>query len=357
MKNIIPILSLLLIITSCKKQNLPDPGHPPSSPPPEKKWVVSTFSGNGSRSIINGPAFLSTYHFPFDITINNNGVMLIADFGNSAIRSIAGDNVSTLVGTTDGFQNGPVSIAQFQEPFSITSDANGNIYVSDESDPRIRKISSDGIVSTYAGTAVEGFADGRADAAQFEPGSGIVSDPQGNVYVADALNNRIRKISITGDVTTIAGDGTSGFKDGNGINTKFNFPASITIDQQGNLYVTDAFNFRIRKITPAGVVTTFAGNGQDGVTDGNATSSEFTDNLNDLTADKNGNIYVEDGPLIRKISSQGVVTTIAGSVVGFKDGDALTAKFNLPIGIVIDANGNIYVTDVNNNRIRKISFQ
>jgi len=200
-------------------------------------------------------------------------------------------------------------------------------------------------------------ADGRADVAQFKPGSGIVADAQGNVYVADALNNRIRKISVTGDVTTIAGDGTSGFKDGNGTNAKFNFPAAVAIDNYGNLYVTDAFNFRIRKITPTGDVTTFAGNGQDGTVDGPGTNAEFTDNLNDLTTDANGNVYVEDGALIRKISADGIVTTIAGSVIGFKDGDGLSAKFNLPIGITVDGSGNIFVADVNNNRIRKISFQ
>ena len=348
---------LLLIITSCKKENIPNLSHPPSTPPAEKKWVVSTFSGNGSRSIVNGPLFKATYHFPFDITITNNGNMLIADFGNSAIRSIIGNNVSTLAGTTEGFLNGPVATAQFKEPFSITSDANGNIYVSDEQDPRIRKISPDGIVSTYAGSADAGFADGRADIAQFQPGSAIASDPQGNVYVADVLNNRIRKITVSGDVITIAGDGTAGFKDGNGTTTKFNYPASIAIDSQGNLYVTDAFNFRVRKITPNGDVSTLAGNGQDGTVDGSTTNSEFSDNLNDLITDTIGNVYVEDGPLIRKISSQGNVTTIAGSVIGFKDGDGLSAKFNLPIGIAIDTNGNLYVADVNNNRIRKISFQ
>jgi sugar lactone lactonase YvrE len=357
MNKIFFFIILIFISTACTKSNLPLTGNPSDNPPSGKKWIVTTYAGTGLRSFTNGPLLSSGFHYPFDITTDKNGILYVADFGNSSIRKISGDQVSILAGTISGFLNGPVSIAQFKEPFSIAADGNGNLYVSDESDPRIRKISSSGDVTTYAGSSIIGFADGKSDIAQFQPGNSIVADPQGNLYVADALNYRIRKISITGEVTTLAGNGTAGFKDGYGADAEFNYPSGIAIDNQGNLFVTDAFNFRIRKITPGGLVTTVAGNGQDTIVDGNISTASFSDNLNDLTVDSNGNIYVEDGPLIRKISIAGIVTTIAGTVIGFKDGDPQTAKFNLPIGITVDSNGILYVADVNNNRIRQISFQ
>jgi hypothetical protein len=353
MKIINIILLLLTVISSCKKNDLPGK-NPPSD---QKKWVVTTFAGTGSRSFNNGPVGFSTFHFPFDVTIDNNGVLYIADFENFSIRKISSGNVSTLAGTTEGFLNGPPSIAQFEGPFSITADANGNIYSTDDADPRIRKITPDGNVSTYAGTAIPGFADGKTNVAQFGFSNTITCDQQGNLFIADEFNNRIRKIDQAGNVTTVAGNGTAGYKDGIGTNAEFNLPTGIAIDHNGNLFISDAANFRIRKITPSGEVTTVAGNGRDGTIDGNSLTAGFSNNLNDLVADNNGNLFVEDGYLIRKISGNGTVTTIAGSGPGFKDGDGISAKFNVPVGITIDANGNLYIADVNNSRIRKISFQ
>jgi sugar lactone lactonase YvrE len=353
MKTINSILLLLTVIASCKKNDLPGKNPPPD----QNKWMVTTFAGTGSKSFNNGPVGSSTFHFPFDITMDNNGVLYIADFGNFSIRKILSGNVSTLAGTTEGFLNGPPTIAQFKGPFSITADTIGNIYSTDDSDPRIRKITPAGNVSTYAGTEIEGFADGKSNVAQFGLSNSITCDQQGNIYIADEFNNRIRKIDLAGNVSTVAGNGTAGYRDGNGSIAEFNYPTGIAIDHNGNLFISDGSNFRIRKISPSGEVTTVAGNGRDGTIDGNSLNAGFSNNLNDLVADNNGNLYVEDGYLIRKIFSNGTVTTIAGSGPGFKDGDGLTAKFNVPVGIAIDANGNLYIADVNNNRIRKISLR
>ena len=170
-------------------------------------------------------------------------------------------------------------------------------------------------------------------------------------------NNRIRKISATGRVNTIAGSNIAGFINGNGAAAQFSFPGGIAIDGQENLYVVDRGNFRIRKITPAGDVSTFAGSGTQGNADGNADVAQFNHDMHDIVIDKQGNLYIADNNRIRRVTPQGIVSTIAGSTFGFKDGDGDSAKFNFPNGLAIDAAGNIYVADLNNNRIRKISFE
>ncbi len=209
----------------------------------------------------------------------------------------------------------------------------------------------------YAGKSATGFADGNADTARFGLGNYLVADQIGNLYVSDVRNNRIRKINIDGKVSTIAGTGVAGFHDGEGSLAQFNFPGGIVIDRQGNLYVADRGNYRIRKISPAGVVSTVTGHGTAGDKDGDATQSEFSIDVHDMVIDDEGNLYLEDDNRIRKITSQGIVTTIAGSTAGYSDGEGLSAKFNYPNGLGIDADGKLYVTDLNNNRIRKISFE
>ena len=153
-----------------------------------------------------------------------------------------------------------------------------------------------------------------------------------------------------------AGNGTAGFNNGNGGAAQFFNPGGIAIDQQGNLYVSDRGNYRIRKITPGGQVSTFAGSGLQGDEDGTAALARFNAPL-DLVIDNEGNLYVTDNHRIRKISAQGVVSTVAGSTPGYADGDGVSAKFYYPAGMGLDAQGNIYVGDLLNNRIRKISFE
>ena len=199
------------------------------------------------------------------------------------------------------------------------------------------------MVTVVAGNGVRGFHDGSVDVAEFGESLGIVTDHDGNIYVSDWENKRIRKISTSGEVMTISGPAQSGF-------------GGITIDRQGNLYAADINNFRILKITPDGTIHPFAGSGVFGFKDGNADESMFG-SINDIVADEEGNVYASDENRIRKITAQGVVSTIAGSTAGYLDGDAITAKFNLPNGLAVDKQGNIYVADNNNNRIRKISFQ
>jgi prepilin-type N-terminal cleavage/methylation domain-containing protein len=212
-------------------------------------------------------------------------------------------------------------------------------------------------VSTFAGSGTLGYLDGTGTAAQFYGPTGVALDSTGNVYVADISNQRIRKISPSGVVTTLAGSVTNGFADGTGAAAKFNFPESIAVDSTGNVYVADRGNHRIRKITPSGVVTTLAGSTQ-GFADGSGAAAQFSI-LYGIAVDSTGNVYVGDygNNRIRKISPSGVVTTIAGTgVAGYLDGTGAAAQFNSPAGVAVDSAGNVYVADGSNHRIRKIEI-
>jgi len=349
---------LLLLITisntACRKYNEPSPPQVISST--EKKWVVSTVAGNGLALFANGPALMAEFRAPLDVAVTANGTIYVADAINHRIRKIAGGQVFTFAGigiqdTTSGV--GPN--AGFAFPSYLTLDATGNLYTLDVEDPRVRKITPNAFVSVVAGSGINGFADGRADISQFgKECGGIAIDAQGNLYLSDWKNRRIRKISATGHVSTIAGNGVSGFVDGNADTAQFFNPAGIVADKFGNIFIAD-WN-RIRKVTPSGVVSTFVGTNAIGFRDGKGDAAQFTD-IMDLVMDEQGNIYASDENRIRKITPQGEVSTIAGGTAGYEDGVGHVAKFNGPVGLGIDLEGNIYVADDHNNRIRKISFE
>jgi sugar lactone lactonase YvrE len=261
--------------------------------------------------------------------------------------------VSTLAGTTYGYNDGPGEFAQFWNPNGICADAQGNLFVADKSNNRIRKITPSGEVSTIAGST-EGYQDGVGTNAKFNFPQGICIDALGNLYVTELFNFKIRKITADGTVSTIAGS-TQGFADGTGTAAQFSWLGDICIDPLGNLFVADAGNNKIRKITPAGVVTTFAGT-TDGYLDGTVSTAKFS-YPNGICLDSQGNFYIVDtfNRRIRKISNMGVVTTIAGSTWGNEDGQGTAAKFDFPISICRDVTGNLFVTDASNHNIRKIA--
>ncbi len=351
------IISLILIVITgtigCKKN---DQVHSPVGPTSEKKWTVSTIAGDGRAFYEDGPALSASFKDPLDVAVTEDGTVYVADVLSHRIRKIAGGQATTFAGSgISDTTNGIGISAAFKLPDGLTLDNNGNLYTVDVIDPRVRKISPEGFVTRFAGTGIEGFADGRAEVAQFgEEASGITSDNQGNIYVSDLDNSRIRKISATGDVTTVAGNGIAGYVDGKADVAQFSSPTGIVIDKQGNLFVADLN--RVRKIATSGVVSTFAGGDSSGYRDGQQREALFSI-ISDMVIDKDGNIYLSDGNRIRKITPQGIVSTIAGSTPGYQDGDASSAKFFSPIGLAIDKQGNIYVADLSNHRIRKISFE
>ncbi|MBN2773592.1 MAG: T9SS type A sorting domain-containing protein, partial [Prolixibacteraceae bacterium] len=264
--------------------------------------------------------------------------------------------VSTFTGTNAGYLDGPVSSAMFWGPSSVVIDKSGNLFVAEFNNHRIRKITPEGLVSTIAGSGVAGYFDSTGIYAQFNHPSGIAVDDEGNIYVSEEANHSIRKILPDGSVSTLAGDGLAGFKDSTGIYAQFNTPQGIDVDSAGNVYVADYSNNRIRKITKDGIVTTIAGE-ISGFYDGSVEFAQFRGPA-DIAIDKDGNILVCDSRnhRIRKISSEGWVSTVTGnSEGGFKDGPQGTALFWYPFGITIDKWGNLIVTDGLNESIRRIS--
>ena len=270
--------------------------------------------------------------------------------------------VTTLAGgSATGYAEGTGAAAQFNNAIDLAVDQQGNVYVIDDVNQRIRKVTPAGVVSTLAGSGLTGRADGAGTTAQFNNPSGIAVDAQGLVYVADSNNSLIRVITPAGVVSTLTGMAGQGLQDGPVASAKFFYPNHLAFDQQGNLYVSEIRNNRIRKVTPAGVVSTLAGGeagvaAPNGYADGPATAARFA-TPEGLAVDKQGNVYVADvnNNRIRKVTPAGVVSTVAGSGdKAFADGRGTQAKFSFPVGIVVDAQGTLYVTDYNNGCLRRI---
>jgi sugar lactone lactonase YvrE len=312
--------------------------------------TVSTLAGS-TRGFANGTGSGARFDEPIGIASDATGNIFVTE--NEKIRKISPSGVvTTFAGSTFGFADGLGTAAQFNRPRGVAFDATGNLYVGDSFNSRIRKISTIGVVTTLAGSGTFGFADGVGNTAQFYLPRGIATDAIGNVYVSDSNNYKIRKISPTGVVTTYAGT-TLGFADGVGVAAQFDEPSGVVIDASGNLFVTDRNNHKIRKINSGGVVTTFAGS-TFGFADGNGISAQFI-RPEGIAIDNHDNVFVSDqNHRIRKITPTGLVTTIAGSTFGYADGTGLMAQFNFPQGICFDTNGILYVTDTQNHKIRKI---
>ncbi|HWJ27785.1 MAG TPA: hypothetical protein VNS32_14665, partial [Flavisolibacter sp.] len=239
-------------------------------------------------------------------------------------------------------------------------DKNNNIYVADSYNHLIRKISSTGVVSTLAGkAAITGHADGTGTAATFYYPVGVATDSDGNIYVADAGNNLIRKISPAGEVITLAGNATiSGHDDGAGTAASFNYPTGVAVSADGNIYVADRDNSLIRKITATGTVSTLAGQAMvTGHSDGTGSGATFN-RATGMGVGNDGYVYVADASnqLVRRIDPSGVAQTLAGRALipGSADGTSINASFYAPSGIVVDGSGNIYIADKVNNLIRKM---
>ncbi|MDR2208970.1 MAG: hypothetical protein LBE22_08380 [Azoarcus sp.] len=325
---------------------------------------VSTFAGSGATVITeegfaDGMGSAAQFNQPTNIAIDATGIIYVADTWNHRIRRITPEGyVSTLAGShEEGFADGESQAAKFRFPIDIAIDGAENLYVVDLGNRRIRKISKNGDVSTLAGSGEKGFADGAGSVAQFNDPSGIAIDKAGNLFVTDSSNHRIRKVTQEGVVSTFAGDGEKGFADGSEGAARFYRPSGIAIDSADNLYVADINNNRIRKITPTGNVSTFAG-GEEGFADGSGGAARFY-RPSAIATDKADNLYVADSRnhRVRKITPSGNVSTLAGSgTSGYADDKGASARFNAPSGVAIDATGNLYVADFGNNRIRKVAL-
>lgn len=318
----------------------------------------------GGPGTWDGTGGEARFQSPGGMAADADGNLYVADTANHIIRKItpAGE-VTTLAGSSAvGSLDGHGAAAQFKAPTGIAVDADGNVYVTDYDDHTIRKITASGDVTTLAGLSGQaGSTNGTGSAARFRNPSGVTVDASGNLFVADYWNHTIRMITPAGVVTTFAGVAeTPGFGDGTGSGARFFFPTGITTAPGGDMYVTEERTHRIRQVTAAAVVTSPLGaNGGQGNTDGTGTAARFNA-PSGITVDSSGTIYVADtgNHLIRKVTTPGlVVTKLAGDPTksGSRDGTGAAASFTLPRGITTDPDGNVYVADTNNHTIRKVT--
>jgi sugar lactone lactonase YvrE len=324
------------------------------------------FNGDG------GAAIKAELNQPAGVTIDGAGNIYIADQANNRVRKVYTSGIITTIAgngvagyTGDG---GIATGAELNQPAGVAVDGVGNIYISDSYNNRIRKVSASGIITTFAGGGTGGLGDvGPATLAVINNPNGVAIDGSGNLYIADQGNNRIRKVNMSGIITTIAGNGISGYTgDGGAATTTALFsPTGVAVDGAGNIYIADEGNMRIRKVNTSGIITTFAGsgpgNGTPGYTgDGGLAIAAELNSPAGVAVDGAGNIYIADAGniVVRKVNLSGIITTVAGNnTTGFSGdgGAAVGAQLDFPAGVALDAGGNLYIADFYNSRIRKVS--
>lgn len=335
-----------------------------------QNYIITTIAGTGYPSFSGdgGLATSAKLHYPSGIVTDTSGNLYIADYENNRIRKI---NTSGIITTIAGNgiagysgDGGLATAAELQGPASIALDALGNLYIADYTNNCIRKVNTSGIITTIAGNSTPGYSGdgGIATAAQLHSPNNLVLDASGNLYIADANNNVIRKVNTSGTISTIAGNGSAGYNgDGNLATSAELNPFGVFVDASGNVYIADHFNNCIRKVNTSGIISTIAGNATGGYSGdgGSCLLAKLTNPLG-IVLDDAGNIYIADtgNNVIRKISTSDIITTIAGNGNANNSGDgglATLASLYGPNGLCVDDSGNIYIADTFNNRIRKLT--
>jgi trimeric autotransporter adhesin len=334
--------------------------------------IISTVAGSATRGFAGdgGPATSAQMVSPFRVAVDEGGNLLIADGSNQRVRKVTTAGIITTVAGngTAGFSGdgGIATSAQLNTPYGVSLDAGGNLFVADLNNNRVRTVNAAGVITTLAGTGTAGNGgdSGPAARAQLRSPSDVLVDPSGNVFIADSTNFKIRKITPAGGISTVAGSGTSGFSGDNGaaIAAQFNRPMGLAMDAAGSLYIADLNNQRIRKLTPDGRVITIAGNGTAGLSgDGGPATSAQLNTPYGVAIDASGNLFIADtnNHCIRKVTPAGVISTIVGmgGIAGFSGdgGQALYAQLNAPAGVAVDLAGNLFIADTNNSRIRMVN--
>jgi NHL repeat len=345
--------------------------------------TITTVAGSGDyhSSGDGGPA-LQAGMVPGDLALDSSGNLYLTD-DDRFIRKVNPSGIITTVaggGKNGRGDGGPASRATFNGLGGLTIDRLGNLYIADSYNNRVRKVAPDGIITTVAGkgpsdyipcsgcmrTYNGGFSGdgGPATSAEINRPTGVAVDAQGNLYIADFLNDRIRKVNAAGIITTEAGGGKNARGDGGpATSAKLQEPFAVTVDHAGNIYFTEPDNNRVRKVNTAGIISTIAGNGAKGFSgDGGSATLAELNYPKFLAVDASGNLYIADaGNLrVRKVDSAGIISTVAGN--GNKDfsgdgGPARLAEFTYFGGLAVDAAGNLYIADSHSNRVRKIPIQ
>lgn len=324
---------------------------------------VSGFGGDG------GKATSAQISFPTGLAVDSSGNLFIADYVNRRVREVKADgNITTIAGIgTQGFSGdgGLATSAQFYLPAAVALDKTGNLFIADSSNSRVRKVSTAGIISTVAGDGNKGFSgDGSAaTSAKLYSPVGVAVDSTGTLYIADSINQRVRKVTSDGVISTVAGNGTPGFSgDGSSATSaQLSHPWGVAVDSAGSLYIADTVNHRIRKVTSSGAISTVAGAGIAGYGgDGSVATLAQLQFPAGVTVDSAGNLYISDfgNNCIRKVTSAGIISTVAGTGAGEFSGDggqATSAGLNGPTSVFVDAAGNMFIVDHLNSRIRKVT--
>ena len=317
--------------------------------------LVTTIAGSGAPGVGEGQALIASFSDPFGLAVDKRGNVIVADGGQSnRIRRVTTDGkVETIAGSSEGFADGNPLQAQFNTPSGVAIDRAGNIIITDTSNNRIRKLSTDGTkVSTIAGTGIAGFTDGRTSEAQFDGPIGIAVDKSGNLFIADTYNDSIRKITPEGIVTTVAGTGSPGYSDGPAGEAMFDTPCGVAVDEEGNIFVADTGNQAIRKINALGAVTTIAGGANGGSEGGEVRLNHPVG----ICVTHDGFLFISDEERARiiRITPEGVMSIYAGSIGGFLNSAGEAAMFNGPTSVAVDRQGILYVADSQNYLIREI---
>jgi uncharacterized protein (TIGR03437 family) len=347
--------------------------------------VISTVVGVGlgGYSGDGGPATSAQLHGPLGLALDGSGNLYIADAANDRIREVSSTGIITTVAgigyvsSGDSGDGGPATSAVLSQPAGVAVDASGNLYVAEFSN-RVRKVSAAGTIMTIAGNGYNSYSasggysgdGGPASSAQLNEPWGAVADASGNLYIADYGNNRVRKVSTAGMITTVAGTDSLGYlagaysgDGGPAISAQLSGPSGLALDASGNLYVADRSNYRVRKISTSGIISTVAGDGPSGspgaLGDGGPATSASLNQPSGVALDSNGNIFIADSSnaRVRKVSMSGIITTVAGggSVDPGDGGLATNAQLSNPAGVAVDASDNLYIADIGSRSVREVS--
>ena len=320
---------------------------------------MALVAGNGTPGFSgdNGLATNAQLNYPNGVALDAAGDLYIADSGNHRVRKVSNGVISTVAGGGSVLgDNGPATAAQLYYPTGVAVDTAGNLYIADSVHYRIRKV-SDGVIATVAGNGEYGYSgdNGPATSAQLATPTGVAVDTASNLYIADAYNNRIRKVS-SGVIATVAGTATQGYSGDNGpaSSAQLNNPTGVAVDAAGSLYIADSNNNRVRRVT-GGLIATVAGGGNVLGDNGPATSAQLSDPYG-VAVDASGNLYIGDNAngRVRKVAN-GVITTVAGGILLGNNSPAVGSQMIHPLGVAVDSAGNLYIADSDNNLVRKVA--